>query len=194
MSKKLVSLPKKRTLIIILTCIALVGIGVGGYYYLSAQKKQQEQQAVEQKKALDTERTKLDDTAFRGDRDLAAEYMLHIQNGEPKKALDTYESAVQKAPDDKAKFALYNQAVTIAYRAKQTDQAIDFAIKASDIANNYRASSNVADLYGLKKDYENQKKYLQKALDQVETLPKDSEEYASMKAFYQDKLSKVGTN
>lgn len=194
MTKKLGRVLNKRVLLGAIIGFLMIALAAGAYYFYTQNQKQQTEKAAEQKKVVATERKKLDDTAFRGDRDLAAEYAANVQEEQLDAAYQVYESAAQKATDKTAKISLYEQAVTIAYRAKQSDHAIKYAIKASDLANNYRASANVADLYGLSKDYDNQKKYLQKALGQIEALPKDSVEYTTMKAYYQDRLSKVGVS
>jgi flagellar basal body-associated protein FliL len=191
MSKKSGKLSKKTTVKIIIIALAVLVAGVAAYYFYM---QSQTQQQVEQKKVVADERQKLDDAAFRGDRDLAAEYTAMIQENQPEAAYSLYEAAAKNSTDSTAKIALYEQGVVIATTMKQSDHAIKFAVALSDLANNDRASANVAYLYGLEKDYTNQKKYLQQALDQIETLPKDSPDYVSMKAYYQDMLAKVGTN
>jgi tetratricopeptide (TPR) repeat protein len=191
MSKKIVWSPKKRILILGPIGLIILGLAAGAAYYFYTQNQMKQ---VEQKKVVADERRNLDDDAFRGDRDLAAEYTTKLQDEQPEAAYDIYEAEAAKLTDNAAKIALYEQAVAIAHKANQPDQAIKFSITLSELANNARASANVAYLYGLKKDYTNQRKYLQQALDQVEALPKDTPEYVSMKAYYQEQLSKVGTN
>lgn len=191
MTKKFGRLPSKRVFIWMAIGLFILVVGAFGanYFYTHLQ-----QQQAEQKKAVDDERKKLDDTAFRGDRDVAALYMEKIQAKQLDAAYKLYESAAQKLPDTAQKIALYEQAISIASQAKQADHALKYAETLSVLSGNHRASANVAYLYGQKKDYENQKKYLQQAIDQLETLPKDSQEYSGMKAYYQDMLAKAGAN
>lgn len=195
MTKKSRLTSKKRTIITLgSVLIVLIAGAAVAYHFYTQNQKQQTEKTVEQKKVVDIERKKLDDTAFRGDRDVAAQYVAKIQDGQLDDAYDLYVSAAQKVADNTAKIALYEQAVAIASQAKQSDHAIKYAVALSDLANNYRASANVAYLYGVDKDYTNQKKYLQQAINQIEKLPQGSDEYRDMKAYYQTELSKVGGN
>lgn len=191
MTKQFGRLPGKRVFIWVTIGLLILGVGAFGanYFYTHLQ-----QQQAEQKKAVDDERKKLDDTAFRGDRDVAAQYIEKIQAKQLDGAYKIYESAAQNLTDNAQKIALYEQAVAIASRAKQADHALKYAESLSTLSGSHRASANVAYLYGQKKDYENQKKYLQQAINQLEALPKDSQEYSGMKAYYQDMLAKVGVN
>jgi tetratricopeptide (TPR) repeat protein len=191
MTKKFGRLPKKRVFIGVIGGLIILGAGLfaTNYFYTQNQLKQSEQ-----KKTTESERKKLDTAAFRGDRDIAAQYVERVQSNQQDAAYDLYESAAQKLTDTSAKIALYEQAVSIASRAKQTDAAIKYALSLSELSNTHRASANLAYLYGVNKDYANQKKYLQQALDQLEVLPKDSAEYTDMKTYYQDMLAKVGVN
>jgi tetratricopeptide (TPR) repeat protein len=191
MTKKFGRLPSKRVVIGAVIGLLILGMGAlaANYFYTQQQHKQ-----AEQKKAVANERTKLDDVAFRGDRDIAAQYMEKINAKQFDAGYRLYESAAQQLTDKTAKVVLYEQAVTVSSRAKQVDHAIKYAVSLSELNNTHRSSANVAYLYGQKKDYENQKKYLQQAIDQLETLPKDSQEYTAMRAYYQGLLAKVGVN
>lgn len=189
MTKLFGRLPSKRVLLGVVVGLSILGVGVfaANYFYTHNQQKQ-----AEQKKVVQSERKKLDDAAFRGDRDIAAQYMEKTQAEQSGAAYDVYESEAKKLTDSAAKIALYEQAVSVASKAKRIDHAIKYAVTLSDLSNSHRASANVAYLYGQNKDYENQKKYLQQAIDQLEVLPKDSPEYTDMKAYYQSLLAKVG--
>ena len=181
----------KRALLLGIAGILLLAVGGAAAYYFYTKNQQQQ---AEQKNAVADERNKLDEAAFRGDRDIAAQYIEMVQRKEFDKAYNLYESAAKKLTDSTAKVALYEQAVSVASRAKQMDHAAKYAATLSAVSDSHRASANAAYLYGQNKDYENQKKYLQQAIAQLETLPKDSQEYTSMKAYYEGLLSKVGTN
>ena len=194
MTKKLGRLLNKRVLLGAIIGIVIAGLAGGAYYFYTQNQKQQAEKATEQKKTVAAERSKLDDAAFRGDRDIAAEYTALSQANDLDAAYKIYVSAAQKLTENTAKIALYEQAVATASRAKQSDHAIQYAVILSDLANNYRASANAAYLYGANKDYENQKKYLQKAISQLESVPKESAEYNDMKAYYEGLLAKVGAN
>lgn len=191
MTKLFGRLPSKRVLLGVVVGLFVLGVGVfaANYFYTHNQQKQ-----AEQKKVVQSERKKLDDAAFRGDRDIAAQYMEKTQAEQSGAAYDVYESEAKKLTDSAAKIALYEQAVSVASKAKRIDHAIKYAVTLSDLSNSHRASANVAYLYEQNKDYENQKKYLQQAIDQLEVLPKDSPEYTDMKAYYQSLLAKVGSS
>ena len=191
MTKKLGRMPNKRIFLVVAVGVLVLGAGVVAASYFYTHDKEQQ---TEQKKVIDDERSQLDAAAFRGDRDVAAVYLERVKDKQSDAAYEVYQSAVQKLPDDASKIALYEQGIEISIQAKQIDHAIRLAVQLSDLSNTHRSSANAAYLYGLNKDYENQKKYLQKSIDQLEQLPKDSAEYIDMKAYYQDMLSKVGVN
>jgi flagellar basal body-associated protein FliL len=193
MSKKSGKLSKKRILTIVIITLSIIILLGGVAYYLYVQKQRQQVEMAQQEKATDVERKKLDETAFRGDRDLAAQYMESIQADDHDAAYQLYEQAAGKVGDKAEKIALYEQAVAIASQEKQSDQALRFAITLSELSDSHRASANVAYLYGLDKDVVHQKEYLQKAINQLATLPKDSAEYTSFMTYYQDMIVKLGT-
>jgi flagellar basal body-associated protein FliL len=194
MSKKSDKLSKKRTRLIVIIAILIILLLGGGAYYAYSQSQQRQAKVTEQKKIISDERKKLDEAAFRGDRDLAAQYAEATQANNHDAASQLYEQAISKTNDKAEKIALYEQAVGVASQAKQTEQALQFAIKLSELSDNHRASANVAYLYGLNKDSAHQKEYLQKAIDQLASLPTDSAEYTDFMAYYKDMLAKLGAN
>jgi tetratricopeptide (TPR) repeat protein len=195
MSKKFGKLSKKRMFtIIIISSLTIFALGGVGYYFYMQNQRQQQTETKKQEKAIDVERKKLDEASFRGDRDLAAQYGEKASGGELDAAYGVYATAASKASDDAEKATLYEQAITVASRANQIDQAIRFSVLLTQVSDSHRASSNAANLYAEKKDIINQKKYLQQAMDRLENLPKDSEEYSSFKAYYQAQLTQIGVN
>lgn len=193
MTKKFFRLPKRRILIGVIIGLILLGGGAGVAYYLYLQNPQRQIETNEKNKVIEAERKKLEETSFKGDRDVAAQYMEKIRGGEVDAAYDIYKVAAQKADTDQAKIAIYEQAVAAASQANNTDQAIQYAILLSELSKTHRASANVAYLYRQNKDVANEKKYLQQALDQLEAS-KDIPEYAEFKSYYQGLLAQAGTN
>lgn len=191
MTKKSVRLPKKRIIIVVAVGLFILSAGAGVIYYLYLHNPQRQIEATEENKAIEGERKKLEESSFRGDRDVAAQYMEKLQGGEADAAYAIYKSAAQKADTDVAKIAIYEQAIAAASQANQTDQAIRYAIMLSELSNAHRASANVAYLYRQNKDVANEKKYLQQALDQLEASSKDAPEYADFKPYYQGLLSQA---
>jgi hypothetical protein len=192
MTKKFFRLPKKRILIGLIIGLIILSGGAGVAYYLYLQNPQRQIETNEKNKAIEVERKKLEETAFKGDRDVAAQYMEKLQGGETDAAYDVYKVAAQKTDTDEAKIGIYEQAVAAASQANKPDQAIRYAILLSELSNTHRASANVAYLYRQSKDTVNEKKYLQQALDQLETSSKDTPEYVEFKTYYQGLLSQAG--
>jgi hypothetical protein len=188
MTKKFVRLPKKRILIGAVAGVLILGGGAYAANYFYAQHKtQQAQKAAEQKKLVDVERTKLNDVAFRGDKDVAAQYMERIGVKDAAGAAKVYEQAAAHA--DKTKQAeLYRGAITAARQAKQDDQVLQFSLKLAEIEPEYRIYAAIADLYAARHDSAHQIEYLQKTIDSINALPKDSLIYVNLLPRYQEKL------
>jgi hypothetical protein len=185
---------RKRTLVIIIASVVFVGLGVGGYYFFTAHKNQQEKQVAEQKKVIARERVRLDDTSFRGDRELASQYLERIQANDDDAAYNLYQQRIDKATDAGLKSALAEQGVVVASLAKQADHAIRFSVLRTQLNDGHRVSANAADVYAENNDIANQKKYLQQAIDRLELLPNDSQEYKDFKVYYQQMMDKIGNN
>jgi hypothetical protein len=195
MSKKSGKLSKKRMFtIIIISSLTILILGGAGYYFYMQNQRQQQTETKKQEKAIDVERKKLDETSFRGDRDLAAQYGEKASSGELDAAYALYATAASKAIDDAEKAVLYEQAITAASKAHQIDQAIRFSVLLTQVSGNHRASANAADIYASNKDTTNQKKYLHQAIERLELLPKESQEYHDFKSYYESTLNKLGVN
>lgn len=193
MNKKAGRFSKKRITISIIILL-IVGLLGGGLYYLYTQQQQKQAETARRDAAIQAERKKLDETAFRGDRDMAARYMEKIANGETEAAYQLYAQEADKLTDADKKIALYEQAITIAHRAKQADDAVRFSQTLSELSPDYRTFANLADLYGEKNDTVHEKEYLQKAIDQLMTFPQGSSEYRELLPYYRSLLVKAEAN
>lgn len=191
MTKKFGRLPKKHVLIGVVAGVLILGAGAyAAKYFYTQHKTDQAQKTAEQKKLVDAERTKLDDVAFRGDKDVAAQYMERISAKDTTGAARVYERAAADA--DKTKQAeLYKNAITAARQAKQDEQVLQFSLKLAEVQPEYRIYAAIADLYAARQDSAHQIEYLQKTIDSINALPKDSLIYVNLLPLYQNKLKAV---
>lgn len=182
-----------RKIIIISSIIALLAVASlgGGLYYLNVQQQQKRADVDRQDTAVQTEREKLDEAAFRGDRDIAARYAEKVAANEPEAAYQLYTQEANKLTDTSEKIALYEQAVMIAYRTNRSDDAVRFSVTLSELNPDYRTFANLADLYDRQNDTVREREYLQKAIDQLETFPQSSSEYKELLPYYQSLLEKA---
>lgn len=182
-----------RKIIIISSIIALLAVASlgGGLYYLNVQQQQKRAGVDRQDIAVQTEREKLDEAAFRGDRDIAARYAEKVAANEPEAAYQLYTQEANKLTDTSEKIALYEQAVMIAYRTNRSDDAVRFSVTLSELNPDYRTFANLADLYDRQNDTVREKEYLQKAIDQLETFPQNSSEYKDLLPYYKSMLEKA---
>lgn len=182
-----------RKIIIISSIIALLAVASlgGGLYYLNVQQQQKRADVDRQDTAVQTEREKLDEAAFRGDRDIAARYAEKVAANEPEAAYQLYTQEANKLTDTSEKIALYEQAVMIAYRTNRSDDAVRFSVTLSELNPDYRTFANLADLYDRQNDTVREKEYLQKAIDQLETFPQNSSEYKDLLPYYKSMLEKA---
>lgn len=188
MTKKSGRLPSKRVFLTVIIGLLILGAaGFAANYYYTQYTAQQGQQNSEKKKLVDAERTKLDEVAFRGDKDVAAQYMERINDKDAAGAAKVYEQAAANA--DKTKQAeLYRSAITAARQAKQDEQVLQFSLKLAEVEPEYRVYAAIADIYAARKDSVHQIEYLQKTIDSISVLPKDSLIYLNLLPLYQDKL------
>lgn len=188
MTKKFGRKPSKRVILSVI--IGLFILGAGAYaanYYYTQQKAQQAEKVAAQKKLIDAERAKLDDVSFRGDKDVAAQYMERIQAKDAAGAAKVYDQAAAVA--DKSKQAeLYKSAITAARQHKQDDQILYFSLKLAEVEPDYRIYAAIADMYAARQDSVRQIEYLQKTIDSITALPKDSLIYVNLLPLYQDRL------
>lgn len=170
--------------------LAVASLG-GGLYYLNVQQQQKRADVDRQDTAVQTEREKLDEAAFRGDRDIAARYAEKVAANEPEAAYQLYTQEANKLTDTSEKIALYEQAVMIAYRTNRSDDAVRFSVTLSELNPDYRTFANLADLYDRQNDTVREKEYLKKAISQLETFPQNSSEYKDLLPYYKSMLEKA---
>lgn len=190
MTKKAGHLSKKRLFLIVGSAlVVLVVIGLGLWYFL-AQRPQQKAADVKQETAVQKERKQLDETAFRGDKDVAAKYLERVNSGDPEGALNVYERAAASL-DDAGKVTLYQSAVSAAAQAGQDEHRLKFLLILADLKPHYLTYDAIAALYGDRHDVPHETEYLRKALEQVEALDHSSQAYKELHDMYQQRLDEA---
>ena len=190
MSKKAGKSAKKSVLIWI--GISLLIIGLGGSSAFLLWKQQQDRQQAEKIKAqaVVEAREELDKVAFRGDRDVATQYLERIKANDPEGALQMYEQAAT-SKDTNGKILLYRSAFSAASQAKQADHRLKFLLILSDLEPGYRVYGALAELYASRNDTPREIEYWQKSVDAINGMPHDSEVYTSLLTIYQDNLKRA---
>ena len=142
---------------------------------------------------LSNNKTKLDDVAFKGDRNLAAQYLAQNAAGNQQGARSVYDQAVAGQPQN-SQISLYSQAVMAAKTANNTSDTLYFMEKLATIEQSYQAYGALADLYAAQHNTAGQREYLQKAVADLEKRAQASAAYQPLLTNYQQQLQKLGTS
>lgn len=168
----------KRFVIIIMSLVALAGLGVAAYFGY--------QWYQNQNKTTSTAREKVNDYHLVGSQDIATRYVALLDAGKAAEAQRLFVDAATKEPDVNKKVALFTQNMQLALFNNHPDEAVAAAKEAVAVQPTDDTYMLVVTAYVTKNDVAQQITYLQKAIDAVKVSNKPNK--VALLAQYQDQL------
>lgn len=159
---------KKHLLIVIISLIVLLGAAAGGFYWYT---QQQAEQARQQQQLRAQVQEEVDKTAFRGDNQIAVDYVFHVKQGNTAAANQVFVDAVSQADSDAQKIQLHNQHITLALEYDLPEQALQASLGANALGSTHLTLAEVARRYEAVGNTAQAGDYWQQAIDALEDLP-----------------------
>lgn len=175
---------KKKYLFIIGLAIALLAIGGASYWYFVPHQQQQKKQLAVEQTQRQAAAKEVESLAFKGDRDLATDFVQKINTNDPEGASKVYLKKIDEAKNVNEKLGLYNQYLALAYEYDLNEQALQAALAANELESNYLTLSAVAYAYKATGDSTKEIEYLERVIAAIDTLPQN-ENMTNMKQNYQ---------
>lgn len=158
----------KKKITLLISAIVLVGLAAAGGVYW---KQQQAQQSASDAKQLNQAKVAVEKLNINGDDSLAAQYVAKLLRKDMDGADAIFASKVQSTNEIEQKLALCQQQMLLALSYQLPDEALKPALRALEVTKTHVTHSNVAQVYGVKRDYPMQIEHLTKATDLARSTP-----------------------